>query len=445
MLEALERAEYLRPTPIQEKAIPPGLAGKDVIGCAATGTGKTAAFLLPIIERLAGKHGTRALVLAPTRELALQICDHLRMFGAGRRVRGAAIIGGASMNNQMRELREQREVIVATPGRLVDHIQQRTVRLDQIEVLVLDEADRMLDMGFKPQLDRILAKLPRARQTYLFSATMAGEVAQFAKRCLHDPVKVEVSKSGTVAKGATQCVYMVKQDDKVPALLSLLARDEETTLVFARTQHRADKVAKILSRAGIKTARIHGGRSQSQRLHALSGFKSGEYRVMVATDIAARGIDVSGIGHVINFDLSHVPEDHVHRVGRTARHEAVGHASSLCAPEENPLLRDIEKFTRGSIPRGEPIADLAHWRAEIARTSAAAQHPGHSRPHSRPHSRSGHRSHSGHHSQSRSPSHPDAPRQRSGFGGEFGGGRRPGDFAPRRRGKSQGGRRWHGR
>ncbi len=376
MLEALARAEYVRPTPIQEKAIPPGLAGKDVIGCAATGTGKTAAFLLPIIERLAGKRGTRALVLAPTRELALQICDHLRMFGAVRGVRGAAVIGGASMGNQIREIRDQREVIVATPGRLVDHLEQRTAKLDQIEVLVLDEADRMLDMGFKPQLDRILAKLPRTRQTYLFSATMAGEVAQFAKRWLHDPVRVEVSRSGTMAKNATQCVYFVKQDDKAPALLSLLAKGDETTLVFARTQHRADRLAKTLSRAGIRVARIHGGRSQSQRQHALQGFKNGDYRVLVATDIAARGIDVTGIGHVVNFDVSHVPEDHVHRVGRTARHEAAGHASSLVAPEEMPLLRDIEKFIRGSIPRAETPADLARWREEIAKGRSQAESAG---------------------------------------------------------------------
>ena len=355
-LAALERAGYTTPTPVQMQAIPPALAGKDVIGCAATGTGKTAAFLLPIIERLGGKHGARALILAPTRELVVQIADHLEMLGRG--VTFVEIVGGVGMEPQSRGLREGRTVIIATPGRLIDHIDRGDARLDGIETLVLDEADRMLDMGFKPQLSRILAKLPRNRQTMLFSATMGGEVAGFARACLADPVRIEVVKSGTMAARAEQRVFQVAQHAKTDLLLALLAQDTASTLVFTRTKHRAEKVAKQLRKAGHECARIHGDRSQGQRQHALDGFKSGEFRVLVATDIAARGIDVEEIGHVVNFDLSRNPEDHVHRVGRTARAAASGRASSFCSPEEVGLLRDIEKFTRTPIARAEMPKDL---------------------------------------------------------------------------------------
>ncbi|MBL8768064.1 MAG: DEAD/DEAH box helicase [Planctomycetes bacterium] len=392
-LEALARLGFESPTPIQAQAIPPALAGHDVIGGAATGTGKTAAFLLPLIDRLAGKRGTRALVLAPTRELVMQILEQVKALGGQRHFRGACIIGGEAMGPQVRALKEQSEIIVATPGRLCDHLNRGTVRLDQIEVLVLDEADRMLDMGFRAQLDAILSRVPRNRQTLLFSATIGGEVGGFAKRHLKDPVRVEVAKSGTMARKATQAVYHVHEADKPALLLSLLAKDQDSTLVFTRTQHRADKLAKTLARAGVNVARIHGGRSQSQRKHALEGFRAGAYRVLVATDIAARGIDVVGIGHVVNFDLSHSPEDHVHRVGRTARAEASGHASTLASPPEGKLLRDIERFTRTQLPRCELPADLAHWRAEIERTLVAARTNASSRPSTRAHgggSRGGH-------------------------------------------------------
>ena len=294
-LHALVRAGFERPTPIQAQAIPPALAGRDVIGTAATGTGKTAAFLLPIIERLSaqpGPRGPRALVLAPTRELALQIEGELVRFGRGRHVRGAAVIGGVGMARQAEELRDH-EVVVATPGRLVDHLQQGNARLDRIEVLVLDEADRMLDMGFKPQLDRILGRLPRKRQTLLFSATKGGEVADFARTHLHDPVTVEVARSGTTAERAEQRVFLADQQEKLPLLLALLGDDELSTLVFTRTKRRADKVWKALDRAGFKVARIHADRSQAQRKMALEGFRDGQYRILVATDIAARGIDVA--------------------------------------------------------------------------------------------------------------------------------------------------------
>ncbi|HZZ85013.1 MAG TPA: DEAD/DEAH box helicase [Anaeromyxobacteraceae bacterium] len=377
-LHALERAGFEHPTPIQAQAIPPALDGKDVIGAAATGTGKTAAFLLPILERLTGKTGTRALVLAPTRELALQIGEELARFGKGRHVRGAVVIGGVGMGNQTAAFRERREVIIATPGRLVDHLAQGTAQLGDIEVLVLDEADRMLDMGFKPQLTRILARLPKVRQTLLFSATMAGEVAEFARQHLKDPVRVEVARSGTTAARADQQVFLAKQDEKLPLLLALLDDDGDSTLVFTRTKHRADKVARILERAGHKVSRIHANRSQGQRRAALDGFKDGTFRVLVATDIAARGIDVAEIGHVVNFDLPHVAEDYVHRVGRTARAAASGRASSFAAPEELPLLRGIEKLTRKELRRAEVPRGAQAFQAEVAR--AAANPPPEGRP-----------------------------------------------------------------
>ncbi len=352
-LTALQRANYERPSPIQAQTIPAALAGKDVIGCAATGTGKTASFILPIVERLHGKKGLLALVLAPTRELALQIHEHAVRFGAPHGVKSVVVIGGVGMGAQKDGLKFA-NLCIATPGRLIDHIGEGNVSMAGIEVLVLDEADRMLDMGFKPQLTRILAKLPRQRQTLLFSATMAGEVAEFAKVHSKNPVRVEVARSGTTAERATQCVYEVGQNEKNALLLSLLSKGDETTLVFTRTKRRADKLTKVLQRSGHAVERIHADRSQGQRKHALDGFKSGQYRVLVATDIAARGIDVADIGHVVNYDLPHVPEDYVHRVGRTARAAASGHASAFCAPDEAPLLRDIEKLLRVKVPR-EPL------------------------------------------------------------------------------------------
>ncbi|MBI5546710.1 MAG: DEAD/DEAH box helicase [Deltaproteobacteria bacterium] len=366
-LAALARAGYERPTPIQQKAIPPALAGRDLVGCAATGTGKTAAFLLPIIERLDGKKGTRALVLAPTRELATQIAEHLEMFGRSRNVRGAVVIGGVGMQPQVRELREGHEVIVATPGRLVDHLERGTARLTGIEILVLDEADRMLDMGFKPQLEKILAKLPKQRQTMLFSATMAGEVASFTARHLRSPEKVEIARSGTIPERAEQRVFLLPQQEKAALLLALLAESKDSTLIFTRTRRRADRLYQVIARAGHEVARIHADRSQGQRRMALDGFKDGKYRILVATDIAARGIDVEEIGHVVNFDLPHVPEDYVHRVGRTARAAASGRASSFCSPDERDQLRDIEKFTRLPITVAEVPRESAVFREVVAR------------------------------------------------------------------------------
>jgi len=378
-LKALARAGFEHPTPIQAQAIPPALAGRDVIGTAATGTGKTAAFVLPILDRLAGKSGTRALVLAPTRELALQIGEELERFGHHRHVRSAVVIGGVGMAQQSEAFRQGREIVVATPGRLVDHLQGGTAKLDGIQILVLDEADRMLDMGFKPQLDRILARIPKKRQTMLFSATMGVEVADFARTHLHDPVKVEVARSGTLADRAVQQVFLAEQHEKLALLLSLLEADDASTLVFTRTRRRADKVWKSLARAGHKVARIHADRSQGQRRMALDGFKDGTYRVLIATDIAARGIDVAEIGHVVNFDLPHVPEDYVHRVGRTARAAASGRASTFSSGEEKDLLHAIERFTRSPIPRAEVPREHATFQAEVKRAAE-----GHERDSARP-------------------------------------------------------------
>ncbi len=375
-LGALERAGFEAPTPVQAQAIPPALQGKDVIGSAATGTGKTLAFALPILERLEGKHGTRALILAPTRELALQIGAELERFGHGRHVRSAVVIGGVGMNPQIQAFQRGVEVIVATPGRLNDHLDQGTARLDQIEILVLDEADRMLDMGFLPQLRRILKHVPKKRQSLLFSATMAGEVQEFAREHLQHPVRVEVARSGTTSDRAEQQVFLVGEEEKVALLLALLQQDELSTLVFTRTKRRADRVAKALARGGHQVAVIHADRSQAQRRQALEGFRSGKHRVLVATDIAARGIDVADIGHVINFDLPHVPEDYVHRIGRTARAEASGRASSFASPEEHDLLRGIEKFTRRAVERAAVPREHEAFRSEVMRRASALHERG---------------------------------------------------------------------
>ena len=401
-LSALEKAGFEAPTPIQAQAIPHALQGKDVIGAAATGTGKTLAFVLPVLERLYGRHGTRALILAPTRELAVQIEEQIDKFRNGYHLRSAVVIGGVGMNPQIEAFRAHTDIIVATPGRLNDHLDSRTAKLDQIEILVLDEADRMLDMGFLPQLRRILAHVPRARQTMLFSATMAGEVADFARQNLREPVRVEVARSGTTAERASQHVFLVGQEEKTALLLALLEQDDLSTLVFTRTKRRADRVAKDLARAGHKVAVIHADRSQGQRRHALESFKAGEARVLVATDIAARGIDVAEIGHVVNFDLPHVPEDYVHRIGRTARAAASGRASSFASPEEHDLLRGIEKFTRKSVERAAVPREHEAFQSEVKRRASLPRVP-HQRhgsgraPEHRPQQRQGeHRPHHGH-------------------------------------------------
>jgi len=353
MEAALTAAGYRAPTPIQAGTIRAALAGRDVIGTAQTGTGKTAAFLIPLIERLraarlAGDRGT-ALVLSPTRELAEQTQEWARRLGPG--LRSALVVGGVAYGPQRATLQKRPAIIVATPGRLVDHLERGTVSLRDVHILVLDEADRMLDMGFKPQLDRVLRALPTARQTLLFSATLASDLGALARMHLRDPIHVAVGPQAVPPSRAVQDVYLVDQQQKAPLLLSLIAADIGNVLVFARTKHRTDRLARTVRNAGHAVQRLHSDRSQSQRREALEGFRDGRYRILIATDIAARGIDVAGIRRVINYDLPHTAEDYVHRVGRTARAHAHGHASSFAAPEERAQLRAIERHIGGSLPR----------------------------------------------------------------------------------------------
>jgi ATP-dependent RNA helicase RhlE len=345
LLRAVEQMGYTQPTPIQTQAIPPALAQRDVLACAMTGSGKTAAFVLPILQRLLeGPRGvTRALVLAPTRELAAQVQEQFEQLGKGTGIRSAAVFGGVGMEPQTRAFRSGVEVIVATPGRLLDHFQHPYARLEGLEVLVLDEADRMLDMGFLPDIRRVLRHIPKPKQTLFFSATMPEPIAELAKELLTDPITINTERKAAPAKGITQAVYPVPQELKSALLLALLDRQLGNVIVFTRTKHRANRLAEFLEKNGVNAARIHGNRSQSQRTEALAGFKSGKYRVLVATDIAARGIDVEALEHVVNFDVPAVPEDYIHRVGRTARAERTGEAFTFVAPDEEPQLRDIEK------------------------------------------------------------------------------------------------------
>jgi ATP-dependent RNA helicase RhlE len=352
LLRDLAEAGFASPTPIQEQAIPPALAGRDVIGCAQTGTGKTAAFVIPIVERLATlpKGQPKALILAPTRELALQTLATIERLGRSRRISATVIVGGADMQAQVRGLRQRPDILVATPGRLLDHMWNGTILLSSMKMLVLDEADRMLDMGFAPQINQILDALPEERQTLLFSATLPADLARLVQASVTDPVRVMVAPSATTADGVIQAIHYTSHTDKSDLLLSLLGADKDTALVFARTKHRADRLGSMLGRAGHRVAILHGGRSLSQRRAALEGFKRGAFRVLVATDIAARGIDVANIGHVINFDLPNCPEDYVHRIGRTARMKTTGRATSFVTGEDRSQLRDIERLLGQAVP-----------------------------------------------------------------------------------------------
>jgi ATP-dependent RNA helicase RhlE len=345
LLKAVRTMGYTAPTPIQEAAIPAIIKGRDVVGCAQTGTGKTAAFTLPAIQRVrAGSRRPTVLIVTPTRELAAQIEGVAKQAARHTQHRVAVVYGGVGYGPQASALRRGVDILVATPGRLLDLCQQGDCNLSHVEVLVLDEADRMLDMGFWPDVKRILDKLPAKRQNLLFSATMTPEVTRIAGDMLHDPVHIDVSPPSKPIEKIEQSVYPVNGQQKTDLLLSLIRdHDLSRVLVFTRTKHRADRVAKVLERSGISGAAIHGNRSQSQRQQALDGFKKGRHRVLVATDIVARGIDVEGISHVINYDLPNVPEDYVHRIGRTARAGKSGIAFTLFAPEEHDQLRDIEK------------------------------------------------------------------------------------------------------
>jgi ATP-dependent RNA helicase RhlE len=364
LLRALEREGYTTPTPIQAQAIPHLLEGRDLLGIAQTGTGKTAAFALPILQRLAEgrrappKH-CRALILAPTRELAAQIGESFRAYGSQQKLSVAVVVGGVSMGAQVRALARGVDVLVATPGRLLDHVQSRSATLDGVEVVVLDEADHMLDLGFIVPIRKILKLLPIKRQSLFFSATMPKAIGELAGDMLREPVQVQVTPVATTAEKVRQEVHHVPGAQKRAKLAELLSHpDCRRSIVFTRTKHGADKVAHYLAEAGLPAVAIHGNKSQSQRERALDAFRSGQAPILVATDIAARGIDVDGVTHVVNFELPNVPEQYVHRIGRTARAGNGGVAISLCDPSERSFLRDIEKLTRqavtviGDLPAG---------------------------------------------------------------------------------------------
>jgi len=354
LLRGIDNLGFTLPTPIQTDAIPPALEGRDVLACAMTGSGKTAAFILPILHRLIGKPRgtTRVLVLAPTRELAAQIVEHLEGLARFTDVTGAAVFGGVAMGPQEQAFRKGVDILVATPGRLLDHFQYDYATLDGLEILVLDEADRMLDMGFLPDIRRVLEHLPPAEQTLFFSATLPPPIVSLARELLRDPVSLNVERKPAPAHGITQAVYPVREELKPHLLVELLRRGEiKNVLVFTRTKHRANRLADFLERQGVSCDRIHGNRSQTQRTDALARFKNGGLQVLVATDIAARGIDVEALSHVINFDVPNVPEDYIHRVGRTARAEMVGDAFTFVSEGELGELHAIERAVGQRLPR----------------------------------------------------------------------------------------------
>jgi ATP-dependent RNA helicase RhlE len=353
LLKGLKDLGFVKPTPIQLDAIPPALEGKDLLACAMTGSGKTAAFLLPILHKLIGKPRgtTRALVLTPTRELAAQILEDLNHMAVHTPLTAASIFGGVGMGPQEHAFRSGVDVIVGTPGRLLDHFRAPYARLTGLEFLVLDEADRMLDMGFLPDIRRVLRHLPKRRQTLFFSATIPAPIAALSREMLHNPATINIERQSMPATGITQAVYPVPQQLKAPLLVAMLRGEVRDALVFTRTKHRADRLARYLTEQHVSVQRIHGNRSQAQRTEALAGFKAGRYKVLVATDIAARGIDVTALGHVINFDVPGQPEDYIHRVGRTARAELTGSAFTLVSPEEEGSLRDVEKAIGKRLPR----------------------------------------------------------------------------------------------
>jgi ATP-dependent RNA helicase RhlE len=394
LLRALTTENYTTPTPIQAQAIPLLLQGRDLLGIAQTGTGKTAAFTLPILQRLAAENiqaaprTARALILAPTRELAVQIADSIRVYGRNLNLRHTVILGGVGQSPQVKAMSRGVDILVATPGRLLDLVNQKAVNLSGTGVLVLDEADRMLDMGFIRDVRKIVSAMPRKRQSLLFSATMPADVAKLAQDMLIEPVRVEITPAATTVEKIAQSVYFVDSAGKQSLLTSLL-RDEALSkvIVFTRTKHRANKVAEQLSKSGLPADAIHGNKSQSARQNALDRFKNGSARVLVATDIAARGIDVDGISHVINFELPNEPESYVHRIGRTARAGAGGIAIAFCDPTERAYLKSIEKLTKvslsvvGDAPRDtRTVAEAVREPRGHPRAAEGRGRPGESRP-----------------------------------------------------------------
>ena len=426
ILRALAQEQYVTPTPIQAQTIPLALQSRDVIGIAQTGTGKTAAFALPILNHITAKRlrpaqrSCRVLVLSPTRELSGQIADSFRTYGRHiRPLEIALAIGGVPINRQARAVARGVEVLVATPGRLIDLVNQRSLTLDRIEVLVLDEADRMLDMGFIHDIKRIVAMLPKERQTLFFSATMPGEITRLAGEMLRDPARVAVTPQSSTAERIEQRVIHIEKSGKAALLAEVLKTEKiDRVLVFTRTKHGADKVVRTLNQAGHAAEAIHGNKSQNQRERVLAAFRSGTLRTLIATDIAARGIDVDGVSHVVNYDLPNVPESYVHRIGRTARAGRDGVAISFCDHEERAFLRDIERLIRMAIPSSDR-------RSGDRPPPRPADHHAAHRPNGRPHHRGNGQKAHGHggqnagkgqqarpeHRKSRPAGNPQAPRR----------------------------------
>ncbi|MBF0486109.1 MAG: DEAD/DEAH box helicase [Candidatus Omnitrophica bacterium] len=372
VLEVLERMKFKSPTPIQYKAIPIAAEGKDVMGVAQTGTGKTLAFAIPMVQRLAQNPNGDGLVIVPTRELAIQVDETIRKVAPPFHLYTAVLIGGASMGEQMRALHRNPRIIIATPGRLIDHMERRTISLKGVSVLVLDEADRMLDMGFAPQIERVLMDVPKERQTMLFSATMPREIMSIATRHMKLPVHIEVAPSGTVAERVIQELFIVKQEAKLILLGKILGQYHGSVLLFSRTKHGAYKISRAIRAMGHNVAEIHSDKTLAQRRNALDGFKVGRYRVLVATDIAARGIDVKGIELVLNFDLPDDADNYVHRIGRTGRAGMEGRAISFATPDQAESVHAIEKLMRGTIPiakHPEVVNEEFWWKPKPAGSS----------------------------------------------------------------------------
>ena len=459
LLSGVRDLDFTKPTKIQEQAIPPALEGRDVLACAMTGSGKTAAFLIPIMNQLIAKPRgkTRALILSPTRELAAQIHEHFQDLAKHTQLKGAAVFGGVGMKPQEQAFRRGVDVIVATPGRLLDHLQYPYAKLDNIEFLVLDEADRMLDMGFLPDIKRILRHVPEKRQTLFFSATMPQPIVDLSAQMLRSAVKIEIERKAAPATGVAQALYPVSEELKPALFVELLRRNEVgSAIVFCRTKHRANRLSEVLDREKIPNAKIHGNRSQAARTDALAGFKAGRYRVLVATDIVARGIDVEALEHVVNFDVPNQPEDYIHRVGRTGRAEATGDAFTLVSPDEERYLKAIERAIgqrikrvtvpgfdyssrpaeRFEVPIGERIAEIRKRKAEDrdrarAKAERKAQNSGGAGSASDQRRGGGEQNRSGGDrnrpsgERGRAPALSGGPDRRSPRGGGAGGGRRP--------------------